>query len=73
MGLYTIEWQSWDSWSDCTVSCGGGSRVRERNCQNVTVATVVPGAQCEAHYTGQSESHNEICGANGCPGNAIVK
>ncbi|XP_062599065.1 uncharacterized protein LOC134260528 [Saccostrea cucullata] len=28
------EWGEWDTWNSCTVTCGGGTRVRSRECNN---------------------------------------
>ncbi|CAB4065357.1 unnamed protein product [Lepeophtheirus salmonis] len=30
-------WSSWESWSSCSTSCGGGSRQRERGCEETNV------------------------------------
>ncbi|XP_040567740.2 LOW QUALITY PROTEIN: SCO-spondin-like [Lepeophtheirus salmonis] len=30
-------WSSWESWSSCSTSCGGGSRQRERGCEETDV------------------------------------
>lgn len=27
-------WSSWSPWSQCTASCGGGTKVRLRHCDN---------------------------------------
>ena len=29
-------WTTWNNWHDCTRTCGGGYRVRNRNCSNPT-------------------------------------
>ncbi|XP_061164503.1 uncharacterized protein LOC133173534 [Saccostrea echinata] len=28
------EWGSWDTWNSCTVTCGGGTKIRSRECNN---------------------------------------
>lgn len=49
-------WLTWDSWKDCSVSCGGGTQIRYRNCNKI--------GGCGTDYK-QSRS----CRANPCPGN----
>ncbi|KAM4861104.1 hemicentin-1 [Thomomys bottae] len=54
------KWTTWTSWSACTVSCGGGTRQRTRDCSNP-----VPqygGRRCEG-----SDIQTDFCNSDPCP------
>ncbi|XP_052223606.1 A disintegrin and metalloproteinase with thrombospondin motifs adt-1-like isoform X12 [Dreissena polymorpha] len=53
-------WDTWSSWTTCTVSCGGGTVTRNRTCN------FVPGAPHGHDCTGLA-SENRTCNANLCP------
>ena len=59
-------WGAWMGWSVCTVSCGGGTRVRSRNCDNPAPAH--SGLTCSG-----SAQEAADCNAQQCRGNAINK
>ena len=44
------EWQAWGEWSQCTTSCGAGSKFRSRTCSEPTVGgdQKCPGKSTEA-------------------------
>ncbi|XP_069128273.1 SCO-spondin-like isoform X2 [Argopecten irradians] len=48
----------WMSWSECSHTCGGGNRTRDREC----VGTMYGGKLCEGAY-----NQTEGCNSNECP------
>ena len=54
-------WSDWASWSECSVTCGGGSQSRFRRCTNPPPSG--GGDQC----TGE-EFERQNCNENRCPG-----
>ena len=66
--LYNLEvpdvdggWSDWGLWSDCSSSCGAGTKSRHRSC--TAPAPVGSGANC----VGEPNS-NEVCEKPKCPG-----
>ena len=56
-------YSEWEEWSDCSVTCGGGTRTRYRQCTNP-----VPqhgGKDCEDL---EPPTETEECNSNECPG-----
>lgn len=60
MFLYIVDskYLPWTSWSDCSVSCGPGTRVRNRICQ----PSFGGGEECPNDF----ESENEACMLDKC-------
>ncbi|KAM6165457.1 hemicentin-1 [Erethizon dorsatum] len=54
-------WGNWQSWSHCSVSCGGGEKTRKRLCDNP--APSKSGRSCRGDATQVSR-----CNAQACPG-----
>lgn len=52
-------WHAWESWSDCSATCGYGNRNRSRICQQ----PLYEGAPCVG-----DESQTEGCNMFSCPG-----
>ena len=59
------QWSDWDSWSDCTVSCGGGLRSRNRSC------TDPPPENGGDSCIGIS-LQSEMCNPFMCPGKRMI-
>ena len=57
-------WSPWGQYSQCTKTCGGGSRYRTRACDNPAPSS---GGK---HCTGPSQQTN-TCNTQGCPGKYI--
>lgn len=58
-------WSSWKLWNSCTVTCGGGSRIRNRSCDDP--APLFAGKPCSG-----SGQETEICNSKSCPGSIQV-
>ncbi|XP_075792870.1 hemicentin-1 isoform X2 [Pelodiscus sinensis] len=54
------KWATWASWSACTVSCGGGSRQRTRDCSD-------PAPQFGGHKCEGSDLQMDFCNSDRCP------
>ncbi|XP_067940287.1 hemicentin-1-like [Watersipora subatra] len=56
-------WSSWGSWDTCTVSCGGGQRLRKRLCGNPAPAN--GGRQCIGFAEQLDYCNPELCPIHG--------
>ena len=52
-------WGNWESWSQCTVTCGGGKTERTRECNNPAPAS--GGDDCEGDATQTRECNKHKC------------
>ena len=52
-------WTSWKSWSACTKSCGGGTRMKSR----IKSVTETYGGTCKGNAT-----EIQVCNEQKCPG-----
>lgn len=52
-------WESWESWSECSRTCDGGTRIRER--------TFVPSSNTNNMCNGSS-CEMEFCSSDNCQG-----
>ena len=59
-------WSMWHPWSECSVTCGGGTRTKERTCSDP--APEFEGKQCMGDST-----KTDSCGNVNCPGIGITK
>ena len=51
--------RDWSEWSECSLTCGGGQRSRERECHGPFFG----GAMCAEHL-----NETESCNQHPCPG-----
>ena len=65
MNMYTHtlivdgQWGTWSSWSTCKVSCGGGIRLRFRDCTNPYPAN--GGMDCDSTSMEVDECNTDPC------------
>ena len=62
--LVDCTWATWNSWSACNKSCGGGTRTKSRT-KSVTEAN---GGTCSGTLT-----KTEACNDQDCPGKTELK
>ena len=55
-------WSSWLEWSECSVSCEGGTKTRDRTCDNPAPDT--GGAPCAGSNTETTNCNNKACPGN---------
>ena len=55
------QWGTWDEWTTCTQSCGGGERERSRS---EIQSELNGGKECEGNHT-----ETKSCNEDSCPGN----
>ncbi|XP_056009334.1 SCO-spondin-like, partial [Ostrea edulis] len=53
-------WANWGSWGTCTVTCGGGTKVRARTCTN-------PAPQYSGNDCAGASSSSTDCNTHNCP------
>ena len=56
------KWSEWESWGNCSVSCGRGYRIRIRKCDNPTPA--YGGKDCKSNSHEGQECNSSVS----CPG-----
>ena len=62
-------YSEWSQWSQCTVTCGGGSTSRSRKCDNPEPGN--GGATCVQQDLGAS-AEAKACNTKGCPSECIL-
>lgn len=56
--VWSAKWSPWGRWGTCSVTCGGGRRIRRRTCVRTSVAVQCNGRPVEI----------QKCGKSPCPG-----
>ena len=55
-------WGDWTSFAECSLSCGGGTQTRQRECDN-------PSPAYGGDYCSGNENETQPCHIEVCPGN----
>ena len=64
-------WNTWKSWSDCTVVCNGGNQSRNRTCNDDLIDEEISNSNCESR--GGNSEEDRQCGMDPCPSIIILK
>ena len=70
-------WEGWSHWSQCSESCGGGSRTRSRNCNDHTCSELHTYQENYEYLTHVSDTKNHIvqvddkCNNHKCPSKCL--
>ena len=60
------QWEGWGRWAECSVTCGGGTRSRERTCHNPKYG----GESCATEIDGGYQE--ETCSEDECPSKLTI-
>lgn len=52
--LWSAKWSPWGRWGTCSVTCGGGRRIRRRTCVRTSVTVQCAGRPAEIQKCGKS-------------------
>ncbi|WAR27191.1 ADT1-like protein [Mya arenaria] len=56
-------WKAWNAWHQCSVTCGGGNRVRDRDC--FFPPDIAQGESCAGQKTEIEQCNTNLCPVNG--------
>lgn len=59
-------WTKWSPWSECSLTCGGGSKSRSRIC------ALPDGTSPDGLYCPGEDTQKETCNENTCPGKIVL-
>ncbi|KAK3722620.1 hypothetical protein RRG08_053738 [Elysia crispata] len=54
------QWSTWDAWSECSDTCGGGTQFRERTCTDPAPSN--GGKPCDGRYAQHRNCNEQPCG-----------
>ena len=59
VNIADCKWASWEEWSTCTKTCGGGTQLRTR----IVETDATKGGNCNGESLEEQECETEICPA----------
>ena len=72
-----LEWLSWSSWSQCSVTCGWSHEKRQRDCVDVSIdpsiaERLLHPAYCQKIYANSWPAEIRGCAEIQCPGMTLI-